>query len=1144
MQKFALCNLNAVVLRLSLSTNTHPSGKDKVLPQRRRLLPKTLLIMKFFIVFMMAGLLKVQANGYAQSVTFSGKNVAITKVFKAIETQTGYTVFANKEVLKGIKPVSAAVQNMPLQSFLTFITKDQPVGYEIHNRTIFIIAKKTTVIAPLPEVKTVVTPEVIYAEVKGVVTADGAPLQGATVSIKGTNISTVTNAEGRYSIAALPGQILVYSYVGYKQEEIVFNTQTSVDVTLEKQVGEEEHVVVTALGITRKAKALTYNVQEIKSEEINRVKDANFVNSLNGKVAGVTINASAGGIAGSSRVIMRGSKSLFGNNNALYVVDGIPLPNLSTTQASDIFTGSGSSGDGISNLNPEDIASISVLTGPSAAALYGSAAANGVVLITTRKGEKGGLSLSVNNNTNYFSPFVLPRFQNTYGSEEGSFSSWGPKLDQPSNYDPKDFFETGINVMNGISLSTGNEKNQTYFSAASTNAKGIIMNNTLNRYNFSVRNTSSFLDDKFTMDLSMMYINLEEQNMLSQGQYFNPLVPIYLFPRGDDIEKYKIFERYNPSRNFKTQFWPFGDMGFQMQNPYWIAQRNMFNNNKERYLASAALKYEIADWINITGRVKYDRNNTVAEKKFYASTSGLFASETGYYHNDVLATKQLYTDVIVNINKSISADYNFTANVGSSLIDDQYSQTGYGGNLQSVPNHFNFNNVNRLQGIPTQSSYRDQTQAIFASTQFSYRNRLFLDLTGRNDWSSALAGSTSKSIFYPSIGASAILSDLFPITSQVLSFAKIRGSYSEVGNAPQRFVTIPTYPIIGGYPAINSFLPATGLEPERTKSYEVGLNLRFLRNKINFDITAYSSITQNQLFNPTLAPSTGYSSFYVNAGEVSNMGIEAALGFNNKFGELAWNSNVVFTLNRNKINQLLTSNTNHTTGQTVTVDSLSMGGTGSYMMALVKGGRMGDIYVNTLVVDEHGFIDVGLQTQTVKADPNAYILAGNSNPKYNLGFRNGFTYKGFSLDFLINARVGGVGVSVTQAIMDRFGVSEQSAIARDNGGVVVNGERIPAQPYYEVIGGGVSGVGATYVYSATNVRLAEASLGYTFQPKFWGGNIKGITASLIGRNLFMFYNKSPFDPESAASTGTYYQGIDYFMQPSLRSVGFSVKVQF
>ncbi|HEV9038802.1 MAG TPA: hypothetical protein VGQ51_19330, partial [Puia sp.] len=659
------------------------------------------------------------------------------------------------------------------------------------------------------------------------------------------------------------------------------------------------------------------------------------------------------------------------------------------------------------------------------------------------------------------------------------------------------------------------------------------------------RNTSSLLDGRLTLDLGAAYINVGEQNMLSQGQYFNPLIPIYLFPRGDNIEKYKVYERYDATRNFKTQFWPYGDEGFQMQNPYWIINRDFFINNKDRYLLTAAAKYNINSWINITGRVKLDDNTTIGEKKYYASTAGLFASPAGAYYRATAITKQTYADILVNIDKTLTRSLRLTANVGSSYLDTKYNADSYGGNLLSVPNLFSFTNVNQTQATVMQDSYHDQSQAVFGTAELSWRNMAFLDLTGRNDWSSALVNTTASSIFYPSVGASAVLSDLLHMHSQTLSFLKVRGSYSEVGNPPQRFITIESYPIQGGFPVTSSYLPATGLQPERTKSTEAGVNMKFFRNHLSLDVTAYQSNTYNQLFNPVLAPSTGYSSFYINAGQVTNKGIEAALGFNGRIARgLDWSSTATFTLNRNKIVKLLTNYNDHGTGQTVTVDSLSVGGTGSYMMSLVRGGSIGDIYVTTLETDEHGHIFVDAASKTVLADPNnTYVKAGNANPRYNIGFRNSFTYRNFNFSFLVAARIGGVGVSVTQAIMDRFGVSKTSADARNAGGVKVNGYLIPAQPYYQVVGGGVAAIGSMYVYSATNVRLGEASLAYDIPASVFRNKIQGVTLALTGRNLFMFYNKAPFDPESTANTDTYWQGIDYFMQPSLRSVGFSVKVK-
>ena len=1118
-------------------------------PQAFRFITKMLLVMRLTILFLAIGLVHIHAEGISQRINFSGTNVPLAKIFTTIEQQTGYTVFANKDLLQGVKPVTLSGKDMPLHDFLEAVFRNQPVTFQINNRTIFIRRKPGIAMLP-PMVQDWLAPAPLFQEITGTITGTGGlPLEGATVQIKGTTTAVTSNAAGNFTINAGPDQVLVFSYVGYVSAEEPVKNRRIINMVLREAPKEMDQVVVTALGIKKQTKALTYNVQEVSGSELTRVKDASFVNSLSGKVAGVTVNSSSAGVGGAARVVMRGTKSIVGNNNALYVVDGIPLPSLSLTadqQASNVFTGSNTTGDGIANINPEDIASVSVLTGPSAAALYGGQAANGVVLIVTRKGTSGKLNVSLNNNTNFFSPFVMPRFQNSYGSEPMEYTSWGAKLATPSNYNPKDFFQTGSNVTNAISVSSGNDKNQTYFSGSWLEAKGIIPNNKLGRYNFSVRNTASLIDDKLSLDLSLMYMNTKEQNMISQGQYFNPLVPIYLFPRGDDIEKYQLYERYNTTRNFKTQFWPFGDLGFQMQNPYWVINRNMFNTQKERFMISAGLKYNLNSWISVAGRVKLDRNQSMGERKFSASTAGLFASNTGAYYLDNGNTKQTYADVIVSANRSFSKDYTVTANVGASITDDQYKSNNYGGFLLSVPNLFAFSNVNQTLASATQlNPLHVQTQSAFANAQLAYRNMLFVDVTGRTDASSTLVNTGTGSFFYPSIGVSGVLTDLLQLRSRTLSFLKVRATYSEVGNAPLPYVTIATNAIQGGFPVTTSYLPAENLQPERTKSYEVGLNAKLLQNKLSFDVTLYRSNTYNQLFNPTLAPSTGYSSFYINAGQIMNKGIEASLSYTNKlFGVLDWSSTATFTLNRNKVIQLLNQYTDKTTGQTVTLDSLPFGGTGSYMMSLVKGGSMGDIYVNTLAVDEHGYINVGLQTQSVTADANRYIKAGNANPRYNIGFRNSVSYKNFTLGFLVNARLGGVCVSITQAIMDRFGVSETSAQARDEGGVLVNGTRLPAKDYYEVVGGGVAGVGANYVYSATNVRLAEASLSYDIPAKVFRNKIQGITLAATGRNLFMFYNKAPFDPEAAASTGTYYQGIDYFMQPSLRSIGFSAKIKF
>lgn len=1110
---------------------------------------KIILTMKLITLFLVVGTLASSASVYSQAtkLDLSMENSSVEAILQAIEKSSEFIFIYDADLIKSLENTSISVKSKHVDEILAKLFEGTDVKFLIDDRQVFLFRKENK-----PGVITTKTDSVSYGQqvqrklIGTVSDNSGQPLIGVSVVLKGTITGAFTDMNGNFVLMASPeAKTLVFSYVGMKTLEVEITGDQSVyNVILEQETFGLDEVVVTALGIPREARALPYNVQKIDAQEVIAVRDVNFINNLAGKIAGVTINSSSSGIGGSARVVMRGTKSLSGNNNALYVIDGIPLPSLQSGQPNDIFSGAGQTGDGISNFNPEDIESISILSGPAAAALYGSEAANGVVMVTTKKGQEGGLSVNVSNSTIFNSPFVLPRFQNTYGvSETGSYYSWGEKLLKPGTYDPKDFFQTGYNESNSISISTGTDANSSYFSAGSMNAQGIIHNNNFERYNFSFRNSSKFLNDKLTLDLSAMYMNIKEQNMLSQGQYFNPLIPIYLFPAGDDIRKYQLFERYNATRNFKTQYWPFGDLGFQMQNPYWITERDLFTNNKNRYLMSAALKYNIKEWINVTGRVKLDQNASANNRKYYASTSGLFAGEAGAYYKYDISNRQIYADAMVNIAKNYE-DFSFNANIGSSIQDMVYSYSTLGGNLQSVPNLFAYENLNTSTLKMAQNGYHDQTQGIFATAQVGYKSMAYIDLTARNDWVSALANTNAKSIFYPSVGLSGVLTDIFKIKSDILSFLKARVSYSEVGNAPERFISIMSYPVVDGYPQLTTYLPATNLEPERTKSYEAGFNSIFWNNKVNLNVTLYTSSTYNQLFNPSLSPSSGYSSFYVNAGRIDNKGIELSLSVIQKIGPVDWTSNLVYSLNRNEIKELLHSYTNTETGETVSLDSLDMGGTASCKIILVEGGSMGDIYVSTLKVDEHGFIIVNPTTQSVAADQNRYVKAGNTNPKYTLGFRNNFSYKGFDLSFLVNARVGGVGVSITQAVMDAFGISEASAKARDNGGAVVNGFKIPAQAYYEIVGGGTSGIGSMYVFSATNVRLAELSLGYEIPVDKYINWIKGINISLIGRNLFMFYNRAPFDPESTANTGTYYQGIDYFRQPSLRSLGFACKFRF
>lgn len=1087
----------------------------------------------------LAGLLFFCQSLSAQNVRVSldAQNAKLKDVIEQIEKQTRY-LFAADEGVDVNQTVSVKGDNITLRAALDQIVSGKDLTYSI-NGTNIILSRKAAAKASV---------------IKGQITDEtGLSVPGASVFIKGTTIGTVTDVDGNFTLkvpAEHANGTLEINSLGYEILNLPISGRTVFNVSIAEAMAELESSVVTALGIKRAEKAVTYNVQTISSDAF-KAPEANMVNSLAGKLAGVQVNATAGGAGGETKVVMRGAKSISGTNNALYVLDGIPLPTLSLTNPGDswdVFAGANRSGDGISNINPEDIDNMSALVGPSAAALYGSKAANGVLMLTSRKGEQG-FSVSYSNNTMFSTPVMLPKLQDSYGAKSGQFASWGNKLANGRSWNIKDFFQTGYNTQNSINLSTGADHSTTYFSASSTSAKGVIPNNDYRRYNFTFTHTLDFLNDKMHLSVLGMYIKVKEQNMLAGGQYYNPLIPLFLLSPGDDLAKYRVYERYDASRNFQTQYWPSYASELAMQNPYWIINRNMTENAKNRFLAGVSLSYDIADWIDVTARVRTDYNNTVSEMKNYASTNGLFAGPKGRYYYDTYNTCQTYADALVNIHKTFGENLiQLNAVAGAAIEDYRYTSTNVRGDLTVVPNLFTLANMDTSKGL-TKGTINDQTQSVFATAQLGYKSMVFLDLTGRMDWSTALANTDYLPIFYPSIGLSAILTDIFNVKSDILTFAKVRGSYAEVGNAPLRFVTVPTYVVSGGTVARQTYRVADNFQPERTKSFEFGADARLFNSKLHLSATYYNSRTYNQVFTPEISGASAYSTIYINSGRVDNKGIEISAEFNQKIGPVEWNTHLIYSRNINKIVDMLDATVD---GVEFKSDNLSVGGVNGVKMWLTKGGKIGDIYVSKLKTDEHGYIWVSpavgsesVAPATNDGTPATLTYAGNINPSWTASWRNSFSWNGLTLSAMINARVGGVGVSLTEATLDSYGVSQRTADARDAGGVLVNGALIPAENYYRTIGGqGTSAIGAYYVYSMTNVRLSEASIGYDIPISKVVPFIKGLNLSLVGRNLLMIYCKAPFDPELVQGSGNYQAGIDYFMVPSTRSVGFSAKVTF
>ena len=1098
---------------------------------------------KLFRALLILLLIAVPVQWAAAQLTLSTPRTTLGTVIKQIQSQSKYQFFYNDK-LSTVTVEPLKVKDASLEQVLNTLLKNKDISYKIEENIIYLSEKENSDSLQQQSGKErTITGQVVDAK--------GEPLIGVSILVKGTTDGAITDLDGNYKIVTKSNNpVIVYSYIGYKTQEIPLKGQTAINITMMDDTQVIDEVVVTALGIKRSEKALSYNVTQVDAESALAVKDANFINSLNGKVAGLNINSSSSGIGGASKVVMRGSRGIEQSSNALYVIDGIPMYNLSASGGSEEMQSQGST-EAIADINPDDIESMSVLSGAAAAALYGSNASNGAIVITTKKGKVGRVALTVSSNTEMLSPFVMPQFQNRYGTS-GTDASWGKRLNE-ANYrgdDPaSDYFQTGLIGTESVTLSTGTEHNQTYLSAAAVNSRGIIPNNKYDRYNFTFRNTTLFLEDKMKLDVGAQYIMQKDRNMVNQGIYANPLSSAYLFPRGNDWEDYKMYERYDLERNMYTQYWPQGGGSFRLQNPYWINYRNLRENDKDRYMLSAALSYDILSWLNVAGRVRLDNSYNTYTQKYYASTIATIAEgENGFYGVTNTRDKQTYADLLLNINKTFGEDWSLTANIGASYSDNRSEALAVSGPIAAngLPNFFTVAQLDKETGKREETGYREQTQSIFASAEVGYRSTYYLTLTGRNDWPSQLAGPNSKqsSFFYPSVGGSVVLSELFKLPESI-SYLKLRASWASVGLPFGRFLAYPTFSwntSTGAYSSQSAY-PLYDLKPERTDSWEVGLTARFLKH-FNFDVSFYNTKTYNQTMDAKLSPTGGYSTFYAQTGNVRNRGVELSLGYKNTWNKFSWSSNYTFSANKNKILSLIDGYINPVTGEEITKDRMDVGGLSKARFILKVGGSLGDLYSQSdLLRDSNNKIYVNADGNVAVNDKADDIYLGSVFPKANMAWRNDFQYGNWGLGFLLTARLGGVVYSATQAVLDSYGVSEATAAARDNGGVVINGnDMIDAQKWYTVVGAD-SGIPQYYTYSATNLRLQEASVSYTI-PRKKLKNIMDITLSLVGRNLWMIYCKAPFDPESVATTGNYYQGIDYFMMPSLRSVGFNLKLKF
>jgi len=975
--------------------------------------------------------------------------------------------------------------------------------------------------------------------VTGLVSDDqGVPLPGATVLVVETGNGTTTDFDGNYSIGVEEGQTLAFSFVGYATVEVVVGSASSYDVSLQAGNALDE-IVVTALGIKRDEKTLTYASQTVQAEEMTQARDMSFANSLTGRVAGVEIRKSSSGAGGSTRIVLRGNKSLNGNSEPLIVIDGVPIVNNKGGQPG--MWGGIDEGDGLSQINPDDIESINILKGANASILYGSQGANGVVLITTKSGSEGPAKVTVNSGITFESVINLPELQYNYGAIDAAKESWSPT---PGNYNSgfvEDFFQTGANYVNSVSVSGGGKKTSAYFSYYNSTSDGIIPNFKYQKNNVTFKQSTKLLDDKMTISSNMILTDEQTANRGPSGYYLNPLTGLYMFPRQKDFNSFRTnYELFNDAANMYVQNWFVND--HHQSNPYWILNKQPKEDRIRRAITSLKLEYQITEKLSFQARASYDFSNKSYEQQHAATSNATNTGANGRWDYKRFNDELFYSDGIFTFNDELGDNLSLTAIAGASI---QKTIFGDGVNVSSgndgllfYANEFNFQNLpTNVQVLSTLSS-RVEKQAVFGNVVLGFKNFLFLDVSGRNDWASTLALTGNESYFYPSFGLSAIISQMITLP-EVISFAKLRASSATVGNeVPFNRINPANSITASGGVNRNTQKPFTDLKPELIETTEFGVDLRFLNNRIGLDFALYNIKSTDQFLQLAAPSGSGYTTYFVNAGEIVNQGVEISLTGNIvQKDNVSWNSVVNFTKNNNEIVSIHPD-----------IAGLNTGASEGFISQIREGGSIGDFYTFLYRRDAQGRImmENGKPLRT----PD-YEYGGNAEPDFSIGWSNNFTIGDrISAGFIINGKFGGEVFSQTESMLDGAGVSLRSGIARDNGGVTVNAvdengaavSKADAQLWYRAIGDR-NGIGEAYIYDRTNLRLTQMSLGYNLNAASLGIPVESATLSLIGNNLW-YTAKAPFDPELAMSTNRNAQGLDNFNLPSTRTIGMNLRLTF
>ncbi len=1043
-----------------------------------------------------------------------------------------------------------------------------------------------------------------------IIADDGEPLPGVAIIIKGTVQGTVTDIDGRYSLSVdnTTDAILVFSFVGMETTEVAVGNRSVIDVTMNADIAQLSELVVTALGIERKKESLSYAVSELDGEDVAEKSQPDIIRALNGKVAGVNITGSGGASGSSTNIIIRGNNSATGNNQPLFVVDGVPFDNTISNTADPADAASTYSNRAL-DLDPNDVASISVLKGGAAAALYGTRAANGVIIITTHsgKGSKKGLEVSVSSTVAFESIARLPDYQNKYGQGNftngqytfgsGASESWGPAFDDPNldgngglfseggrivytNHlgdnvpykafpdNVRDFYQTGTHLENTVRITGGNEMSRFALTASQVDNDGFIPNTGIRRKSIKLRG-STVLENRLEVDAAMTYVNNHQDGILSGGHSsLSSINRQTLFtPRSFDLSGFDFIDPVTGAQ-LAHNFW---------DNPRWLIEEGPFNSDVDRVYGNIGLTLPVLDWLSVSYKIG---GNTYTDRRSQIIPVGSFNQREGRITDHSIFFSEVNSDFLITASRNLSQDLNLRVIVGQNFNQREFDED----NIKGVGIiKRGISRLSNAQSLITDLSRQSKRRIIgvFGDLTLSYRDYLFLNATGRNDWSSTLPEG-DRGFFYPSVSTSFVFTEALDIKNQILSFGKLRVAFARIGNDAEPFL-LSTVNQVNPSPNSNTPFSTNGfpfngvsgstignnqgnqdLKPEFTNEFEIGTELRMFQNKVAIDIAYYNKTTSNQIFSVQVPSVTGFLTKTLNAGEISNKGIE--IGLDVTPFELAngfsWNIFAAFSRNISKVDKLADG-----------VDQINPGfRQGDYGNVLKVGEAYGAIEGERVQRDDEGNLLLGTTTGLPFKDASLGII-GDPNPDFMLGVTNTISYKGFTLGFLVDIKKGGDILALSTGYLRGFGISEETAKDRnrtyiipgfladpadptralrdENGNKVSNNVPVSPQNFWSAA---VSGIntnqfrfsGEALIYDATVYRLRELSLSYQI-PKNLLTNLPFGSASVtfVGRNLwFLAPNLPHLDPEVSTYGAGNVQGVEQYAPPTTKNYGFNVKFTF